>query len=275
MPRLFWKIFGWFWGAMILIGLALYTVVLTTRPDPMPLEWRHNTASALRVTAALMVSQWESGGAAALRAARRNAQRGETVRFWLLDGQGERLINNRNAADEREETPGQSAPGQSAPNSRVEARPTRSGGRDNRSGGRDNRGASDLGFEGARFFSPDGIAEMRARGRQARRASGRQRQTGFRHFRRARRRRAPRNEPVRDKLYFGRRLAAPRIWPARRCGAHSARRRRRRAAAFRFGLLGFGALPDGAFNYAARRDAAVGGGRFGRAHRREPEPPPR
>ncbi len=91
MPRLFWKIFGWFWGAMILIGLALYTVVLTTRPEPMPLEWRKNTGLALRATATVMVSEWERGGAPALRTAQRSAQRGGRVRLRLLDAKGERL----------------------------------------------------------------------------------------------------------------------------------------------------------------------------------------
>lgn len=91
MPRLFWKIFGWFWGAMVLIGLALYTVVLTTRPEPMPLEWRKNTASALSATATVMVSEWERGGAPALRAAQRSAQRGGRARLRLLDAKGERV----------------------------------------------------------------------------------------------------------------------------------------------------------------------------------------
>ncbi len=145
MPRLFWKIFGWFWGAMILIGLALYTVVLTTRPDPMPLEWRRNTTSALRVTAALMISQWESGGADALRAAQRNAQRGESMRFRLLDAKGERLLR-RDFGGEREESLVPSAPA-TAPATRP----------DNLGAGRgDNRRNSNLG-------APDGALETRFR----------------------------------------------------------------------------------------------------------------
>ncbi len=107
MPRLFWKIFGWFWGAMILIGLALYTVVLTTRPEPMPLEWRKNTASALGATATVMVSEWERGGAPALRTALRSAQRGGKVRLRLLDANGQKLgrpaanIDDADAPDNR------------------------------------------------------------------------------------------------------------------------------------------------------------------------------
>ena len=153
MPRLFWKIFGWFWGAMILIGLALYTVVLTTRPDPMPLEWRRNATSALRVTAALMVSEWERGGAPALRAAQRNAQRGGNERFRLLDSQGERLLKNRNAQGNAQDNANAKSPA---------ARLNRD---DNGESG-DDRRDSNFGADGSRFFSPDSIAEVRARFRQ-------------------------------------------------------------------------------------------------------------
>lgn len=149
MPRLFWKIFGWFWGAMVLIGLALYTVVLTTRPDPMPPEWRRNTASALRVTAALMVAEWERGGAPALRAAQRSAQRSGNERFRLLDAKGERLMANRSAAGERGENPNRAAPAE---------RPNRAQRRD------ENRRDSNFGsLDSSRFFSPDSVAETRAR----------------------------------------------------------------------------------------------------------------
>ena len=106
MPRLFWKIFGWFWGAMILIGLSLYTVVLTTRPEPMPLEWRRNTASVLGATATVMVSEWERGGAPALRAAQRSAQRSGRVRVRLLDSKGERLGRPNGNAEPEQTTRG-------------------------------------------------------------------------------------------------------------------------------------------------------------------------
>ena len=105
MPRLFWKIFGWFWGAMVLIGLALWTVVLTTRPDPMPTEWRKNTVGALSATAAVMVSEWERDGAGALRAATRSAQRNGGARYLLLDAKGERLGRGPNERGERPDEP--------------------------------------------------------------------------------------------------------------------------------------------------------------------------
>ena len=168
MPRLFWKIFGWFWGAMILIGLALYMVVLTTRPDPMPPEWRRNTASALRVTAALMVSEWERAGAPGLRAAQRNAQRDENGRFRLLDAQGERLLTGRNAAGERDEKP---AP---APQPKQQPR---------RDGERDDRRSSGIGaLELSRYLDADSVAEARARFRQMITAAGQSDQPVFRIF---------------------------------------------------------------------------------------------
>ena len=89
---------------MILIGLALYTVVLTTRPEPMPLEWRQNTASALRATATVLVSEWERGGAPALRSAQRSAQRGGKIRLRLLNSKGERLGRPAGAIDD-DQTP--------------------------------------------------------------------------------------------------------------------------------------------------------------------------
>ncbi len=157
MPRLFWKIFGWFWGAMILIGLALYTVVLTTRPDPMPPEWRKNTASALGATATVLVSEWERGGATALRAATRSAQRGGNGRFRLLDAKGERLISGRGGPDGRDERAGETPP--NVRNDRGEARENTQG---NPNVGNPNVGA----IESARFFGPDSVAEVRERFRK-------------------------------------------------------------------------------------------------------------
>ena len=169
MPRLFRKIFGWFWGAMILIGLALYTVVLTTRPDPMPLEWRRNTTSALRVTAALMVSEWERGGMTALRVAMRHAQRGENGRFRLLDDKGERLLATRNPADERDEKP---APKQQLRRDEERAIPRNS-----------DLGNSNLGaLEKSRFFDSNSVTDVRARFRQMIVAAGKSDQPIFEIF---------------------------------------------------------------------------------------------
>ena len=91
MPRLFWKIFGWFWGAMVLIGLALYFVVLTTRPDPLPAAWRTTAASALQATATAAAAQWERGGKTAL--AQNLANEGERTRthLWLFSSDGREL----------------------------------------------------------------------------------------------------------------------------------------------------------------------------------------
>ncbi|HEX8235379.1 MAG TPA: ATP-binding protein [Abditibacteriaceae bacterium] len=62
MRSLFLKIFLWFWGAMILIGLALFLVVTTTLPNPLPAPWRESTGNALAAYAAAAASAWEQGG---------------------------------------------------------------------------------------------------------------------------------------------------------------------------------------------------------------------
>lgn len=91
MRRLFWKIFGWFWGAMILIGLALYFVVLTTRPDPLPAAWRTTAESGLRATGDAAGTEWERGGAAALEESLDKAgERNDSV-LWLFDANGQEL----------------------------------------------------------------------------------------------------------------------------------------------------------------------------------------
>jgi hypothetical protein len=62
MQRLFWKIFGWFWGAMVLIGLTLFFVVTTAQPDPLPLEWRDATSATMNAYAVTASNAWENGG---------------------------------------------------------------------------------------------------------------------------------------------------------------------------------------------------------------------
>ncbi len=84
MHRLFWKIFGWFWGAMILIGLALYFVVLTTRPDPLPAAWRVTAEAALHTTGRA-AAEWERGGAPALAEYLDREGRNARTRYWFFD----------------------------------------------------------------------------------------------------------------------------------------------------------------------------------------------
>ena len=148
MPRLFWKIFGWFWGAMVLIGLAMFLVVLTTRPDPMPQSWRQNTAAALHAAAGVAVAEWERGGAPALRATLRNASRANDARFRLLDAKGARLGNPRGTDDERGADPN---------SQRTTATPSNSGSAANR------RETNERGLDRGRFFDSETVAETRAR----------------------------------------------------------------------------------------------------------------
>jgi len=66
MRSLFLKIFLWFWGAMVLIGLTLFLVVTTMQPDPLPLPWRESTSAALAAYATAAATVWEENGRSAL-----------------------------------------------------------------------------------------------------------------------------------------------------------------------------------------------------------------
>jgi two-component system sensor histidine kinase CpxA len=91
MRRLFWKIFGWFWGAMVLIGLALYFVVLTTRPDPLPAAWRTTATNGLRTTGEAAVRTLQRGGTNALTEFLQNEGEHSDARYWLFDATGREL----------------------------------------------------------------------------------------------------------------------------------------------------------------------------------------
>ena len=91
MHRLFWKIFGWFWGAMILIGLTLYFVVLTTRPEPLPLAWRDTAEASLRVAGRNAAKAYETAGQSGLLSYLANEERLPSTRYWLFDNLGREL----------------------------------------------------------------------------------------------------------------------------------------------------------------------------------------
>lgn len=91
MRSLFWKIFGWFWGAMVLIGLALYLVVLTARPDPMPAPWRESAAQTMTAYASSATQQFESNGQRGLREYLAKIGQSSFSHFWLFDGSGREL----------------------------------------------------------------------------------------------------------------------------------------------------------------------------------------
>jgi two-component system sensor histidine kinase CpxA len=88
---LFWKIFFWFWGTMLLIGLTLYLVVLTTPPDPMPRPWRETAGHLLASYAAQSAAHWEKDGRAATNAYFDFLERDTQGHFWLYDGTGREL----------------------------------------------------------------------------------------------------------------------------------------------------------------------------------------
>ena len=99
---------------MILIGIALYFVVLTTRPNPLPEAWRSATETALRATAENARLKWESGGKRELTAYLNEEGQNARSRLWLFDADGRELSGlPLPTGDEPEGPPrGQDAPGQ-------------------------------------------------------------------------------------------------------------------------------------------------------------------
>jgi two-component system sensor histidine kinase CpxA len=91
MRSLFLKIFLWFWGAMIVIGLAFFLVVTTALPDPLPEPWRESTSSALAAYAASAANAWTQGGRAKLAAYLADQEARSEFRFQFFDEQGREL----------------------------------------------------------------------------------------------------------------------------------------------------------------------------------------
>lgn len=91
MKSLFWKIFLWFWGAMIIIGLTLYGVVLTTRPDPLPQPWRETAAASMSAYSSAAVMAWRSGGQAGLSQYLQEIENRSRGHFWLYASDGREL----------------------------------------------------------------------------------------------------------------------------------------------------------------------------------------
>jgi two-component system sensor histidine kinase CpxA len=91
MRSLFWKVFLWFWGAMVAMGLALYGVVLTTQPPLLPPAWRHTANAALARCAAGALREWQQGGRPALRAYLEKIDERSHSHLWFYAGDGREL----------------------------------------------------------------------------------------------------------------------------------------------------------------------------------------
>lgn len=93
--RLFWKIFIWFWGATVLIGLSLYFFVLTTQPDAMPPQWRRSVSASLSSVGKSMAAKWEKNGQTGLADSIDQLDRSWQHGAWLYNAAGQELSGNK------------------------------------------------------------------------------------------------------------------------------------------------------------------------------------
>ena len=90
--KLFWKIFAWFWSAMVVMGAALFGVITATQPDPLPQAWRQATGQALSLHAVGCARAFERGGATGLSAVLHQLHGDGRTRLWLFDSAGRFIV---------------------------------------------------------------------------------------------------------------------------------------------------------------------------------------
>lgn len=86
---LYLKIFIWFWLAMIIINVAIFTIFALTRPTPIRRSWRDLTQVGPNAQRAAEI--YEQSGAAALTAALENTQKTSGVSATFFDDDGTEL----------------------------------------------------------------------------------------------------------------------------------------------------------------------------------------
>src|SRR5215813_287452 len=86
---LYLKIFIWFWVAMIIINVALFTIFALTRPTPTGRSWRDLTQVGPNAIKAAEV--YEQSGAAALTAALQETEKTSGVSATFFDQNGREL----------------------------------------------------------------------------------------------------------------------------------------------------------------------------------------
>lgn len=76
---------------MVLIGLTLYFVVLTTQPDPLPQAWRDTAEAGLRATGRNATDIYETQGPVALLEFLNTEAHLPGTRYWLFNNWGREL----------------------------------------------------------------------------------------------------------------------------------------------------------------------------------------
>jgi two-component system sensor histidine kinase CpxA len=94
VPRLFWKIFLWFWVAQILIGLVMFQLAVALRPND-PRDLGRGVASGLTTQARALAFIYEREGPSGVQRELRRPSREFRGARWVFDEQGRWLAGSR------------------------------------------------------------------------------------------------------------------------------------------------------------------------------------
>jgi len=94
MLKLYWKIFLWFWLAMVVVSVALATSVYVTRSKSQEARFKKLTDSLLSLQARYMAEIYEARGVDALSDYLANLEEGGKDHAALYDTKGSNLLKN-------------------------------------------------------------------------------------------------------------------------------------------------------------------------------------
>lgn len=98
MRTLFFKIFLWFWLAMVAVGVTVAIVVGITQNEPVGPGLRNTAAALAAVYARTAAETYARGGEPALRALIAEIERQNHVRAFLFDAQGQELAGGKSSS---------------------------------------------------------------------------------------------------------------------------------------------------------------------------------
>lgn len=89
--KLFFRIFLWFWLAMVLVSMAGLVLSVTSESGPLVSAWRQETGQSLKLFGQTALIRFREGGAEALHRFMSSVEDGQRARVLLLNAQGEEL----------------------------------------------------------------------------------------------------------------------------------------------------------------------------------------